>query len=313
MADSGTAQTCGTRRAPPAPPGQSPTLAWHYETRADKLLQGVSVSAWIVVPLLLAVLINWISGDRFEWLALGWTGTWVLVVGLVLACGLFLPRDRLAAGHDWFRKGRSWVRTDQLSEVNVSFYTTSTGIGLCDRQGRTVSVDEFSLKHEPEMYRLVIEGVRSSLDNGADANERTAGYVRSGARIVGHAEPEALPTAAESDPRVDRWADVVDTVVYAMKGGLLGAVVSVGMYAATVYDVGPALLNPHHVGAFGWLPVVVLALLRTRFFTSYGVDFRRARWWFWCGAVVTALVLHLAFVSYVAATHGLDLSFDRTS
>lgn len=144
-------------RPPPPPAGQSPTLAWHWDPWRPRLLWW----AGIVVLLLVLTIANpgWITKPAAV----------CVVVAAVLLVGLLLIPTRIAAGRDWFRRGRHWVRTDELVSVSLlrgGAYGQSS-LGMTDAAGRSASIRMFQLTDRPEMHRLVVDAVRSSVARGA--------------------------------------------------------------------------------------------------------------------------------------------------
>jgi hypothetical protein len=119
---------------------------------------------------LTAFLLTLRDGFQFHWVRY-----WQLWIGLVVVGALVgltqLRGTECAAGVDWLRGRRQWVRTYEL--VKVKSYPSFSGgwIRLEDRDGRTLGLDHTTLQQDRRLWNLVYNGIlHSVIAGGAETN-----------------------------------------------------------------------------------------------------------------------------------------------
>jgi hypothetical protein len=144
------------------PPGEALVLAAYQRP--------VPVAAFnaIVQVGLLILLRTLVDGADWVTSPLWWLGFGAL--GVLLGCWERRSR-RLSAGLEWFRRGRHHVRTYQLESVRCSGGLGRT-VTMRDTDGRSVLVELSVLEMNPDLYRLVQNGINHSIRHGAQADDR---------------------------------------------------------------------------------------------------------------------------------------------
>jgi hypothetical protein len=152
------------------PEGEGPVLESYEQSRTERLKMGILFGAIVMVPLTIR------DGG------LGWMGIWQfwLAVALGPLFCLFQPRDRLAAGAEWLRVGRTHLRVYELVSVKVT--GTASGVSwsldLKDAKGADVALSLFLIQRNPRLWDLVYNGIRYSVRSGAKTNKRAIKMLR---------------------------------------------------------------------------------------------------------------------------------------
>lgn len=151
---------------PEPPPGQGPTLEW-------------TTSPWKSVPRGLAIMVAIAVG--FLTLrngGIGWVTHWVnwLIILILSALGVLFAAwaaGGVAAGVEWVRYGKTWIKTYELTEVKLGEPRSPTTLVLKDADGREFSLGLMMFQKNPDLWDLVYNGVLHSVHHGgATVNER---------------------------------------------------------------------------------------------------------------------------------------------
>ena len=145
---------------PPAPPeGEGPALVWEGSNPREQLKIGA---------IGFAVLVLGICALRgFD---LGWMTSpphWLVVLAVASAVGLQARRKPVAAGAEWLRAGRHWVRLHELADIHTTRWKRELHLLLTDRSGHRLSVNAEELRERPPMYDLVYNGMLHSVVTGS--------------------------------------------------------------------------------------------------------------------------------------------------
>jgi len=152
-------------RVPAVPEGQGPVLEWFQTTTRDSLIAGILVAVLVAA---IFTLKDW----GFGWISVWWL--WIFVVACPLIFYLYGRGERLAAGADWYKYGRRYVKTYELTSVKVQ--GTSAGaawdLDLEDSSGRKLTTQLGVIQQNPRLWDLVYNGILHSVRNGAETNRR---------------------------------------------------------------------------------------------------------------------------------------------
>ena len=170
--------------APDPPPGEGPVLAWYR-------------GSWLVVAmyggigLAVNLLVLWAAeGFNFRWLGQWWAWPAVAVIVSFAAMAGLAQRTGLQcwAGAEWAATRRGWVRTYELTEIEIRPARQYTYLSLRDQDGRHAAFLLSSVLRDGLLWDLVYNGIlHSVVESGA--------YVDTGTR-----ERLRLPT---EDDRAD--------------------------------------------------------------------------------------------------------------
>lgn len=160
-----------TTPAPKPPPDQGPTLEWIL--RSWKSFRVAALTCFVILVGFLT-LKDWGIG----WMSVWWF--WLLALGLSALAGLAIwSSDAMEAGADWFRYGRSWVKTYELTDIKLDKAWGSDDLELKDVDGHEIWVDILKVQKNPDLWNLVYNGILHSVHyGGATANERARERLR---------------------------------------------------------------------------------------------------------------------------------------
>jgi len=140
-------------------------LEWFQTTTRDSLIAGILVAVLVAA---IFTLKDW----GFGWISVWWL--WIFVVACPLIFYLYGRGERLAAGADWYKYGRRYVKTYELTSVKVQ--GTSAGaawdLDLEDSSGRKLTTQLGVIQQNPRLWDLVYNGILHSVRNGAETNRR---------------------------------------------------------------------------------------------------------------------------------------------
>jgi hypothetical protein len=108
-----------------------------------------------------------------DW-ATHWTA-WAVIIILSILGALFAAWGigGLAAGAEWVRYGKEWVKAYELTDVKLGEPRSPSTLVLEDTDGRKFSLGLMSLQANPALWDLVYNGmVHSIYYNRATVNER---------------------------------------------------------------------------------------------------------------------------------------------
>ncbi|MEV0701174.1 hypothetical protein AB0I53_25155 [Saccharopolyspora sp. NPDC050389] len=148
-------------RLPDAPEGQGPTLEFFRES---KLGVWLSAPVPIVIVLVLAVLYGGL-------VVLTYWFIWVLMAAYFIFLVYTGRSDALAAGADWVRFNKYWVRTYELTSIRYvgRGSGTSFALELSDSE-RRVELPLHVVQSNRRLWDLVYLGMRYSAASGAQVN-----------------------------------------------------------------------------------------------------------------------------------------------
>ncbi|WP_157183066.1 hypothetical protein [Sciscionella marina] len=151
------------QQKPEPPPGEGPVLAWYQANRRHTVF-GFFFGA--VVVFLGICIVVWLKGGGF----FGWMQYWyiwpIIIIGPLLAA-LTVRGNKCAAGAEWLRHNKRWVRIYELTKISLRRYTSDMELHLTDSNGRTVEVSTLLLQSDRLVWDLVYNGVLHSAANGA--------------------------------------------------------------------------------------------------------------------------------------------------
>jgi hypothetical protein len=147
------------RKPPDPPPGQGPTLEW-------------TTSPWKGVPGGVAFMVA--LGIVFLTLRNGgidWATSWVnwLIILIITTLGVLFAAwsvGGLAAGAEWIRYGKDWVRTYELTDVRLGVPRSPTTLVLRDTEDREFSMGLTMFQKNPDLWNLVYNGILHSVHYG---------------------------------------------------------------------------------------------------------------------------------------------------
>lgn len=153
-------------KAPAAPAGQGPVLAWYKSSRRGAL----RIASWGLL-VLLPIGMTLLQGFSLEWMKL-WQVWGVLIATSVLM--YFSHRaTECSVGADWLRRRRDWVKLYELTKVTAHIRSNVIHLDFRDRDGRAVQLSSRDVQQSREMWDLVYNGILHSVIAGdADTNGR---------------------------------------------------------------------------------------------------------------------------------------------
>jgi hypothetical protein len=154
--------------APAPPPGQGPVLAWYRTTKRYAIQVGAGGA------LAVAVLVWLRTGFRVFWLTYWWVWVALAVIGLLVGYTQLRGDDQCAAGVEWLRGRKSWVRTYELVKVKSLLAIGTPLISMEDSEGRRLSLPLTTLQSDRLLWDLVYNGILHSVIAG---NAETNGAV----------------------------------------------------------------------------------------------------------------------------------------
>ncbi|MBK0867418.1 hypothetical protein INP57_11405 [Saccharopolyspora sp. HNM0986] len=166
-------------KAPAAPEGEGPLLAWFKSSR----WRALQLTAWGVPIFLLGVTI--LQGFSIEWMKF-WQ-LWALI--LLFLAGLYGLQRKVecAVGAEWLKVGKTWVRLYELVEVKAKHRSNAIYLDFEDSSGRWVMVRAHDLQGSRDLWDLVYNGIlHSVIANGAATN----GLVHKAFKVP-HADPRS--------------------------------------------------------------------------------------------------------------------------
>lgn len=119
-----------------------------------------------------------------SWVSLWWM--WVLIVAVAAAIVFGLRGTFCAAGSDWLKTQHGWVKTYELTEVEMHLNGTSIDLFLRDASGRGTNNQIAKLQNNQDLWDLVYNGIRHSVTNGAKTN----GYARGALNLGKKSDPK---------------------------------------------------------------------------------------------------------------------------
>ncbi|PKW13708.1 hypothetical protein [Saccharopolyspora spinosa] len=159
----------GVTKVPQQPEGEGPILEWFFPTRGRALTFGL-----IMVTIMVAF---------FTWrdFGFGWVTVWWLWLFIVPWPSLFLLTGRnlrMSAGADWLAYGKNFVKTYELTKVNVTVGGAAHYLDIEDSHGRQLYVQINNLQLNRELWDLAYLGLLYSVhEGGASTNKMARDYL----------------------------------------------------------------------------------------------------------------------------------------
>lgn len=159
-------------KAPTAPAGEGPMLIWYKSSRKAAL----KVTAWgtLIIPIVVILM----QGLSIEWMSF-WQ-PWAVLAAFLLLIYLAQRTVECAAGAEWIKHGKAWVRLYELTDVKVKHRSNSMHLDLKDRHGHTVMTQLDDIQQDREMWDLVYNGILHSVITG---QAKTNGMVHSALKV----------------------------------------------------------------------------------------------------------------------------------
>lgn len=158
-------------KAPAPPEGHGPLLAWYRASWKEAL----KTAAW-VVPFFPVAL----SLYRFS---LDWIGFWQAWIFLpLIMLGVYSTQRTVvvAAGAEWLKHGKSWVRLYELTDIEVKHRGNDMHLDLTDDAGRTIMSKLIDLQKDQHLWDLIYNGILHSVIAGGAT---TTGMVHSALEV----------------------------------------------------------------------------------------------------------------------------------
>lgn len=144
-------------RAPKAPPGQGPVLAWYRNSHRGSMLGAAIIAVFI------AVVVTITRG--FDWVKL--PSVWIVILVAMLIIYVTMAGEEFSAGSEWMATGKRWVRIYELEEVTAKASGTGVYVTLRDSGGRRLEYKFTSLAGSDRLILdLTHNGILHSVISG---------------------------------------------------------------------------------------------------------------------------------------------------
>lgn len=154
---------------PDPPEGRGPVLEWHR----DNQRAGIK---YFFVGFLFIVIVGTIREWSFWWMSVWWI--WLFPVALGLIFYFYSRRDVVAAGVDWYKKGKHWVDTYDLKSVKIKAGPGRLDLEMDDRSGRGVTTTCLLIEKNRKLWDLVYNGiVHSAKHHHVETNKTARHYL----------------------------------------------------------------------------------------------------------------------------------------
>lgn len=148
--------------APTPPDGEGQIVEWHCRSSMKYRVLGA-----LIYGGLLAVFFT-VKDGGLSWVD-GW-GAWA-IIGVAALIGVALASTiRMSAGADWFINAGDFVKTYELTRLEVTDAFADHTLALLDKHGNKVRVSLSHFANNRELWDLVYNGIRHSVAAGADTN-----------------------------------------------------------------------------------------------------------------------------------------------
>jgi len=149
----------------------SPTLETHAASNRTTWSYGAAASILVIA------IVTFFYG--VSWIAIWWA--WAILALVVATTFAFTRTGFYAAGADWVRSRKEWVRTYELTEIEMHLSSAGTELFLRDSSGQTLNGRLANLQANRNLWDLVYNGIRHSIAHGATANR----YARDALKLGG--------------------------------------------------------------------------------------------------------------------------------
>lgn len=158
-------QPWNPKKVPQPPDGEGPPLEWSYHDARDRRwVFGITV---VLLMVFLSVKTILDGEGAFRWVT--YWQMWIVigVAGLFMVWG---GSTRLAAGADWLKREKQFVKTYELTSVMVGKDWGQGELVLKDRSGSELTVGLNDLRTNEPLWDLVYNGIQHSIATGAEVN-----------------------------------------------------------------------------------------------------------------------------------------------
>jgi hypothetical protein len=156
----------------PAPTsGGSPTLETY--AASNRATWSYGAGALILIVALLTIFYG------VSWVMIWWA--WATLALVATTTFSFTRSGFYAAGADWVRNRKEWVKTYELTEIEMHVSSAGTELLLKDSSGRSLNGRLADLQANRDLWDFVYNGIRHSIAHGATANR----YARDALKLGG--------------------------------------------------------------------------------------------------------------------------------
>ena len=158
-----------TRRKLNPPEGRGPVLEWYQDNQRSGVKYFFVGFFFIVIGLTLK---EW----GFQWVQYWQAWPWPVALGLVFY--FWSRREIVAAGADWYKKGKYWVDIYDLKSVKIKTGPGRLDLEMDDRSGRGVATTCLVIEKNRKLWDLVYNGIVHSVkDHPVETNKASRQYL----------------------------------------------------------------------------------------------------------------------------------------
>lgn len=162
-------QEPSAKRKPDPPDGRGPVLEWYQDNQRAGIKYFFVGFFFIVIGLTLK---EW----SFHWVVHWQTWPWPIALGLIFY--FWSRREVVAAGADWYKKGKYWVDTYDLKSVKVKTGPGRLDLEMDDRSGRGIATTCLVIEKNRKLWDLVYNGIiHSAKDHPLETNKAARQYL----------------------------------------------------------------------------------------------------------------------------------------
>lgn len=156
-------------KVPQPPTAEGPLLEWFYPDRTTRLISGLFLS-------FLGLVVYTVKDWGFSWVTNPWL--WLIVAPWPFTF-LVIGVSRTSAGADWLKHNKSFIKTYDLTSVQVKIGGAAHYLDAKDSHGNTIYAQVNDLQQNHELWDLVYNGLLHSVHAGkAETNKRAREYLR---------------------------------------------------------------------------------------------------------------------------------------
>ncbi|MHA6798921.1 hypothetical protein [Bounagaea algeriensis] len=160
------------RRMPSPPEGEGRMLEWYRHSQRNAILGGLLGFVFIVIGVTL------LQGFNLTWMTIWWM--WPLIGLFALGVYSSFRSVECAAGAEWLKVGKSWVRMYELTEIKARHRSHSIHLDFKDSTGRELMVKSDDIQEDRDIWDLVYNGILHSVIAGG---AKTNGTVHSAFKV----------------------------------------------------------------------------------------------------------------------------------
>lgn len=210
-------------------------LEWFQPTSRSAVQAGILIALLVIGFLTLK---DW----GFGWIRVWWL--WLIVAIPPLPLFFALRAEKMAAGADWYARGKSWVDTYHLTSIRLVKAWGSPDLELEDADGRRVSISIADIQRNRELWDLVYNGIRHSVYKGRAAPNQMARDALQLQDVPVSQETVDADSAGRTTPPLSRTArrsHVALATVCVIAGVLALAIAALGLTNPEVRGTGSGL------------------------------------------------------------------------